>query len=319
MENITLRGMIMKRRFISIVSVFLFILTTAGLTASANSPPEPDFELYFSGIEGTCYMTLLNRDKKDEWGIHHVSENGKRDPEVFDFELFGYRKADEIADPVFQAFYNYKDPDGYYFVQQMADLTDKTSIFKVEYPHEFKILLYYPDSGKFASSEKLEAFSYYNCFHISVENDEIVSVTKSTKYAEHGMNVGDMLYILCLLIQTIIIEILVASPFGFRRKKQVLTIFLTNLLTHPLMMGMIMVVNPSLHESVFSFPFAFFEIGVAVIESLVYLWLFPKFEKERTVKKWLIIVYVFTANLVTYAISAMIPETILGWIFGRLV
>lgn len=309
----------MKCRWISLLVVFLFILPTAVLTASANSAPEPDFVLRFSGIEGTCYMTLLNREKEDEWGIHHVSEDGKRDPEVFDIELFGYRKADEIADPVFQAFYNYKDPDGYYFVQQMADLTDRTSYYDIEYPHEFKILLYYPESGKFISSEKLEAHSYFNCFHITVENDEIVSVTKSTKYAEYGMNVGEVLYILCLLIQTIIIEILVAIPFGFRRKKQVLTVFLTNLLTHPLMMGMIMVVNPSLHESVFSFPFVFFEIGVAVIESLVYLWLFPKFEKERSVKKWLIIVYAATANLVTYAISALIPETILGWIFGRLV
>lgn len=302
----------MKRKIVCLILVLLMILPVTILTASANSAPRPDFVLHFSGIEGTCYMTLLREKKIDEYSVYHVSVDGKRDKQLFDYELFGHVRPDDIAEPIFQAFYNYKDPDGYYFVQQMANLTDNATAYEEDNPEDFKILLYFPDSDKFISSEKIEAHSYFNCFNITVEDDQIVSVTRSTEYAEYGVSFGDAMYLLFLLIQTIVLEMLVAIPFRFRRKKYMLTIFVTNLLTHPLMMGLVLVTNPSIHDSVLSFPFAFFEIGVAVIESLVYLWLFPKCEKERTLNKWLIVAYAVTANLVTYVISALIPNTIFG-------
>ena len=309
----------MKHRLIALLFVVIAILPTAISTASANSAPDPDFIIHFSGVEGSCYMTLLYKEKPDEDDIYHVSEDGKRDPEIFDYGLYGHRMSDDVAEPVFQRFFRYEDPDGYYFVQCMADVSDGKSFYEnLYYPKEFKVLLYFPDSGVFISSEKLEAKSYFNCFNVAVENGKIVSVTRSSEIAERGMSVSNFLYIFFLTIQTVVIEFLIALLFRFKRGRQLVTVLVVNLLTHPLMIGLMMVINPPINGTVFSPSIILFEIGVTVAEMLVYLWLFPKFETERKVNRWLIAAYAVAANLVTYFISALVPETILGWVISRL-
>lgn len=120
-----------RSRFIcAIVVIIIFSLTLVPGVAFADFGPKEFVQLNFKNAGGqTFYCTLLS--KSDWCGPHYVYDGG---------EIYS-----KVDNDVFMAFVNYKDDDGFYFLQYVS-LCDETQTFTWGYypPDTFKILLYFP-------------------------------------------------------------------------------------------------------------------------------------------------------------------------------
>ena len=127
-------------RFAALLVLIILIFTAMPLTASADTGPKPSVNIDFKNVpEGRCYGTLLS--KNPSTGPHSVY-----DPE-HDYN-FAEQADNAEYRAIWQAFVDYKDGDGYYFLQLFWEITPDNGIAWGYYPpDDFKILLYYNCSG----------------------------------------------------------------------------------------------------------------------------------------------------------------------------
>ena len=78
-----------------------------------------------------------------------------------------HARYEEGEEEIWQAFVDYQDPDGFYFLQEIWDCSEAGLLDWTYYPPgTFKILLYFPDSGQFWTSPVYERYafdSYFTC------------------------------------------------------------------------------------------------------------------------------------------------------------
>ena len=215
---------------------------------------------------------------------------------------------------VWEAFAAYKDPDGFFFLQELWDLRYVPK-YAWEYhpPRIFKVLLYWPDEGRFAVSEITEAKDFYSLFEVDASE---------VRFAD-GSNIGTIAvkpvdsysyriwaFVSRVLI-TLAVELLIALAFLFRTKREWLVIIATNLLTQ-IALGIfatISVVRGG-RDMQFFVTLAFLELGVAIIEAVVYI-LFLRKASGKKRGLWVYVVYALVANAASYFVGL--------WIDGRLV
>jgi hypothetical protein len=112
-------------------------------------------------------------------------------------------------------------------------------------------------------------------------------------------------------LATIAIELCIALLFGFRTKKQILVIGLTNIVTQTILNILLNVFN--YHQGAFGFIFNYvwMELVVFVIEGVVYAKLLRRYETraERKIHPWL---YAFAANILSFAVGMLIAKWMPG-------
>lgn len=289
----------MKRRYLIWCAVLLFAVSIS--VALADTGPKPAVSVNVKNLGGaTCYATLLS--EREQYGPYCTTEIEKRWDEM------------RAETAVWEAFAAYKDPDGFFFLQELWDLRYVPK-YAWEYhpPRIFKVLLYWPDEGRFAVSEITEAKDFYSLFEVDASE---------VRFAD-GSNIGTIAvkpvdsysyriwaFVSRVLI-TLAVELLIALAFLFRTKREWLVIIAANLLTQ-IALGIfatISVVRGG-RDMQFFVTLAFLELGVAIIEAVVYI-LFLRKASGKKRGLWVYVVYALVANAASYFVGL--------WIDGRLV
>ncbi len=147
----------MKRCLTRIIPVVLILSIVFSFTAFADTGPKPSVVIDLVGLDGKeCYATLLSED--DSYGPNRAWREGE--------EMYAYHEDDP---EIWRKFVDYKDTDGYYFLQQFWNCTE-TKCFKWGYypPDPFKLLLYFPETDSFAVTPVYEQYAFDSYYTVDV-------------------------------------------------------------------------------------------------------------------------------------------------------
>lgn len=267
-------------------------LRTETMKASADTGPKPSVRVTFENMgDELCYGTLLS--KTPSTGPARAwdgTEDGK----------YIYEGADEA---VWRAFTEFKDEDGFYFLQWFWRADENKALNWTYYPPQtFKILLYYPDratksgaadnsagggtgdsettaaSGAFCVSDVLKRYAFHSYYFVNMRNVQSetigtiakISATQSYDYS------AEILGSFVRFIVTLGVETLLALAFGLRTKRAFLTVLAANSVTQ---VALNILLNVQLHfNNVYEvFPLYFFaELLVFVAEAALYCFILGK-------------------------------------------
>ena len=278
--------------FLTFVLLAPAFLRTEPMKASADTGPKPSVHVTFENMgDELCYGTLLSKTPStgpaEAW-------DGTEDGKYF------FNGADET---VWRAFVEFKDEDGFYFLQWFWRADEKKTLNWRYYPPQtFKILLYYPDratksgaadnsaggatrdsettaaSGAFCVSDVLERYAFHSYYFVNMA--EIADntggaaiplpVTQGYDYS------AEILGFFVRFIITLGVETLLALAFGLRTKRAFLTVLAANGATQ---VALNILLNVQLHfNNVYGvFPLYFFaELFVFVAEAALYCFILGK-------------------------------------------
>jgi len=261
--------------------------------AHADSGPKPSVTVEFRGFEGRKYFaTLLSRASSS--GPHSAS----RDYE--DWYHYEETANDPQAREAFLKFVEYRDVDGFYFLQFMQECT-QTHEFGWGYmpPEEFKVLLYFPDTDEFLISESsYERYAFHSNYVLTPDGQ----VAKDSKL---GQEIFSFAFRALL---TIAVELAIALCFKLRGAKLWRLIIFVNLGTQVLL-------NAALQASIYHLGpwfgaagiYILLEPAVVIIEAVVYRKHFPRLSAHPR-PKWIGGVYALTANAASFLLGLAMAE-----------
>lgn len=229
--------------FLTFVLLAPAFLRTETMKASADTGPKPSVSVTFENMgDELCYGTLLS--KTPSTGPARAwdgTEDGKF-----------YEGADEA---VWRAFTEFKDEDGFYFLQWFWRADENKALNWRYYPPQtFKILLYYPDratksgaadnsaggatrdsettaaSGAFCVSDVLERYAFHSYYFVDMRNVQSETIGTIAKIsATQGYDYSaEILGFFVRFIITLGVETLLALAFGLRTKRAFLTVLAAN-------------------------------------------------------------------------------------------
>lgn len=278
--------------FLTFVLLAPAFLRTETIKASADTGPKPSVSVTFENMgDELCYGTLLSKTPStgpaEAW-------DGTEDGKYF------FNGADET---VWRAFVEFKDEDGFYFLQWFWRADEKKTLNWRYYPPQtFKILLYYPDratesgaadnsaggatrdskttaaSGAFCVSDVLERYAFHSYYFVDMRNVQSETIGTIAKIsATQGYDYSaEILGFFVRFIITLGVETLLALAFGLRTKRAFLTVLAANGATQ---VALNILLNVQLHfNNVYGvFPLYFFaELFVFVAEAALYCFIFGK-------------------------------------------
>lgn len=278
--------------FLTFVLLAPAFLRTETMKASADTGPKPSVRVTFENMgDELCYGTLLSKTPStgpaEAW-------DGTEDGKYF------FNGADET---VWRAFVEYKDPDGFYFLQWFWRTDEKKTLNWRYYPPQtFKILLYYPDratksgaadnsagastrdsettaaSGAFCVSDVLKRYAFHSYYFVDMRNVQSETIGTIAKIsATQGYDYSaEILGFFVRFIVTLGVETLLALAFGLRTKRAFLTVLAANGATQ---VALNILLNVQLHfNNVYEvFPLYFFaELLVFVAEAALYCFILGK-------------------------------------------
>ena len=164
----------MKKALIRTVPFIIIFSIVFSFTAFADTGPKPSVVIELVGLDGReCYATLLSED--ESYGPNRAWREGE--------EMLAYHETDK---EIWQKFVDYKDTDGYYFLQQFWNCTEAEG-FKWGYypPDPFKLLLYFPETDTFAVTPVYEQYAFDSYYTVDVgkisrEKSTLNAVTQSS-------------------------------------------------------------------------------------------------------------------------------------------
>lgn len=289
----------MKKAFLTLLCV-LAATVLFSPAARADLGPKPSVVVDFAGLDGeTCYATLLSSVRST--GPYSAAADASQVPERY--------RNDDADQKVFLKFAQYKDADGYFFLQIFQDCT-RTHRFSWTYypPQKFKILLYFPQTDRFAVSDaSYERYAFDSYFTAKVSGQgglaaargAVVTAKKSYDTAK------ELIFLLIRTALTVVIELAVALPFGFREKRQLRFIVLVNVATQlALNLALNFVNNRFRHLSLWV-SYALLELLVFAAEAALYTFYLKK-HSRRPVPGWKPGIYALTANAASFAFGIVL-------------
>lgn len=276
----------MKKKFMVWLTCFLMAFALFPVTAQADIGPKPSVCITFQNMgDAVCYGTLLS--KTDSTGPasawdgdpQHIHDNG-------------------LEKEIWQAFVDYKDVDGYYFLQWGWECSETKTLNWMYYPPSpFKILLYYPEQDAYAVSDVYERYAFDSYFTVDMEGLEIGAVQPIITAEKSYDFTWEIISLICRVVLTILLELAVAWLFGLRQKSVLLVILGVNIVTQLGLNILLNVVNYNQGSLAFVGYYILFEFVVFVIEAALYA---VMFRKKSYISNKGIVLYALTANLVSY-------------------
>lgn len=280
--------------FLSFVFIFLLGLQLAPITASADTAPKPSVNVKVVGIaEKECYATLLS--SREACGPYQVWREG----------LDPYYK-DSVPEEIFMKFVEYKDADGYYFLQPTWKIKNGDTLTWGYYPPDpFKLLLYFPQSGTFVASGVYERYAFDSYFEADVTDagftQNVVTLQK-TALKEHNLW-KEALGLVARIFITLGLEIGLAFAFKIRKKNPLLLIVGVNVATQ-LLLNTLLNLLVYFNGYVFIFTYALLEFCIFIAEALVYFFLMGKMGDKR--RGWIFVLYALSANLLSLGMGLLL-------------
>ncbi len=251
----------MKKRSLCFALAALLFAGLVPQRARADMGPKPSVTVTFEGFSGeSAYATLLS--KESAWGPYQVWD--------------GRMDVDRGEDPqVWQAFADYKDPDGFSFVGPYGGCGAHPWLrWGYMPPDVFKVLVYFPETGAFLSSGVLERYAFESFFQCTVAGGEM-QVRASYDYVT---SIGRAALRAAL---TILIELVAALLFGYRGRRALGVIALVNLITQALLYGALYLVSYWRGPWAFWFWFFVLELLVLATEAAAYTLLVERASRVR--------------------------------------
>ena len=296
-----------KQFFIRVLCA-LFVFMALPVTIHADIGPKASVRIQFKNMpDELCYGTLLS--EKESTGPASVWDGIKEHA----------RKDEETAD-IWNALVNYKDSDGYYYLQQHDKVSDTNEIAWTYYPpNRFKILLYYPETGTFVSSGIYERYAFDTYYTVDMEgidihnveyNEELSTNERIEAYRSYEYR-QEMIGLAVRIVLTIVIEMLVALLFGFREKKQLVILAVVNIITQILLNVGLNIINYNSGSMAFTIFYVLLEVVVFIVEAILYCILLKKASMKKK-KNWYYVLYSFIANLASFTAGMIIANVIPG-------
>ena len=301
----------MKRRIGIILLCMILLFTMLPTTAVADIGPKPSVEIQFTGVEEgvTYYATLLSYHKST--GRASAWDGNPLDSKE--------------GDPIWKAFVDYKDSDGYYFLQEYWDCTGKDQ-FRWGYypPTPFKVLCYFPETDTYAVSEIYERYAFDTYYKVDLSEVSVLKAKKNYDYT------WETISLVARIVITILLEMGLAMMFGYRHKKQLRFLAAVNIVTQILLNILLNVLNFRIGHWAFVFYYVLLELLVILMESILYVLVLPKMSlsitKDRieavetgkkvsvpkTIQKRYTVIYAVVANVASFAIGLLVARLVPG-------
>ncbi|MBQ5977331.1 MAG: hypothetical protein IJL51_04270 [Oscillospiraceae bacterium] len=286
------------------------LLTTVPVNAWADTGPKPSVTVTLENQgDEICYGTLLSESKGNgPW----VVWNGTGSGEYANDEKEAERRA-RAPYEVWQAFVDYQDEDGFCFLQ-FAQRVDESGTLDWGYypPDTFKLLLYYPQTGRFAVSGVLHRYAFHARFRVDLQNGAAgrLQVRRAFTWS------AELPSFLFRIALTLAVELGIALLFAIRGKKQLLCISAVNVITQLLLNRILLpVIGPGLSPGVVflsaSLYLPFLELLIFILEALAYCLLLNK-NTDRPRKPGIYIVYAFVANAASLVLGLVLSFCLPG-------
>ncbi len=298
-----------KNTFFIIISLLLVTFTClppSETVAKADIGPKPKVVITFENMsDELCYVTLLSEDQGG--GPHNVYTPG-----------YEHEYEDPVEQQVYNAFINYEDKDGFYYLQFHRPCGENKEFTWGYYPPEvFKILIYYPASNTFiAGTEIIERYAFSSYYTVDMQNVTVtdfrgedapkqevsLQVGKSYDFTQEVRNLG------VRILLTIAVELLVALLFRYRSCAVWGAIIVTNVITQIILNLTINVVNYFNGPLSAVIWFVLMEIVVFVIEAIAYSIVLKRKSDKRHPSRSAVL-YSFLANASSLALGYVLAFT----------
>ncbi len=284
----------MVKKITAMVLIMLIISSLMGFGVSADMGPKPSVSIEFPNTDGNFYVTLLSKHDTTGPYSHDSLEYYRKESE---------KNGDETL-TAFDKIAAYNDKDGFYFVGHM-ERCDSENGFSWGYypPYTFKILVYFPATDSFAVSEIMDRYAFDSYYTATVSGGE---VTTEKNYAYFP----EILEMLARILITLLIELLIALPFGFFAGKRRNVVIITNVITQVLLNVSLNVISYSGGWMVQMFAYFLIELAVFVIEGIVYTVMFKK-DGQPAPRAWKTWLYSLTANAASFVIGMLLLKAFL--------
>lgn len=294
-------GIIIKKSFVIGIFMFFSLLIFNSDSAFADMGPKPSVVINIEGLQNEkYYITLLS--SVEEYGPYSVSSiRSKKDQ---------YENNNEAL-IVWQKFVNYKDKDGYYFLQYFGEKNDKSTFSWTYYPPEkFKVLIYFPDHDYFVNSEEiLERYAFDSYFKVKLSGN-IENGTLKINLHKNYNHFDEIFSLIVRILLTILVELAIAILFAFRKKKLITFICIVNIITQTLLNIFLNISNYKYGGLVFTFNYVWMEVLIVFIEAYLYKVGFRKMGYDT--KKYTTIAYSVVANTLSFAVGLYLSFIIPG-------
>ena len=307
----------MMRKCLAILICLVLAVSIFPITASADMGPKPSVRITFENLgDEVCWGTLLSSKEstgpssawngKEEDAQHNENPNG-----YYSYQKFGY--------DVWKAFVDYAENDDFYFLQEAWQINETKELAWTYYPpNEFKILLYFPETGEFSVSGVYERYAFDCYFTVNMDgvklsvdyNEELSSDERMNAFKSYNYTV-EIVSLVARIIITILIEMAIALLFGFRKKKQLLLLVGVNAATQIILNVLLNVINYNSGELAFVVFYILFEIAVFVIEAILYCTIMKKIS-ETPKKNWFYVLYALIANAVSFGAGFIAAQMLPG-------
>jgi len=281
------------------ISIALMLIITAFLfpmAAYADVGPKPSVIIDFNGLAGETYYAAL---------LSSVESTGPYSALDDDYQNAHYQQGEEGYD-IFLKFAEYKDADGFYFLQFFEDCSQTQQLSWTYHPPEkFKVLLYFPEKDRFVVSGKsYERYAFDSYFTADVSGLDLSDAQSEpgiiVEKSYHYMN--EMLSLIARVLLTIAIELGIALLFGFRERKLFRFIVIVNVITQIALNLALNIINYYSGQLAFVIFFVLLEIAVTIVEAILYSYYLKKHSK-KTMPEWKPCVYALAANAASFALG----------------
>lgn len=286
----------MKKKIFCVLITAVLLFSLLPLAVSADTGPKPSVRVNINGIDGEYYVTLLS---------YHPS-NGPMSAWNGNESYAFYHEGDEGYD-IWKKFAEYKDTDGYYFLQQFEKCEGEDEYSWTYYPPSpFKVLIYVPETDEFFVSGVYERYAFDSYFTLEAgEEDREFTLKKSYDYGT------EVLSLVARIILTLALEIGLAFAFGYTAKKQLLLISSVNVFTQIVLNVLLNLVNFYSGHYAFVAYYVFFELIVFALEAVIFYAFLHKFA-QKPKKRALSVAYAASANALSFALGMVMAKIIPG-------
>ena len=318
----------MKKHLRSLPALLIAVLLLC-CVAFADTGPKPSAAFTFTGMPDEDYYVTMLADV-DGYGPHRVHQEGDDLPYVLE------AGRDDPAYPAWQKFVDYKDADGYYFLDDLFEQChgDDEASWHYFPPERFKLLLYFPESDIFLCSTVTERYAFDSVYRLDLGGKspaEIAALTLTdpngdplpsgkddeTAIGEVTLDKSDgthqqIIGFFGRLGITLVIELALAWGWKYRKGSQLLFIGIVNLITQCLLNVALLCWGAQEGSRGFIiFWYVLLELAVTGIEAAAYAYLLPGTDhREKSVRRHAAM-YAIAANVLSFlgglALSEVFP------------
>lgn len=301
------------RKWIVVLICALMFMSIFPVTVSADTVPKPSVRITFENLgDELCYGTLLSSKESTgpssawngdpEYALHNENPNG-----YYSYLSYGY--------DVWKAFVDFAEKDDFYFLQEVWQVNETKQLAWTYYPpSEFKILLYFPNTGEFAVSDVYKRYAFDSYFTVNMDdailivdyNEELSTNQRLSAYKSYNY-AAEIAALAARIAITIVIEIVIALAFGYWEKKQLLLITKLNGGTQIVLNVLLNIINYRSGQLAFVLFYILFEIIVVIIEAVI-MFIFVNRISLNEKRRWQIALYVLIANAASFWAGLYLAE-----------